>query len=234
MSGATRNKPDDGQRLVMHGIDWDRYEKLLDALGDRPMRLTFDRGTLEIMAPSWDHEWWDSRVYTVVLALSQELVFDMQPGGSTTFRREDLARGLEPDQCFYLKNARRVAKLHVIDLRRDPPPDLALEVDIASSSLDRMSIYAALRVPEVWRIDGENLHFFRLRKSAYDEVERSVNFPFLTSAEVQSFLFETSGLLVSALFPAATRWARERIRPLWEAHQQRKPGQPSRRNGGRR
>src|SRR5262249_39757519 len=124
MSSAARNKADEGQRLLLHGIDWRSSEKFLEAVGDPPMRLTFDRGTLEIMAPSWDHEWWKSRVSTVVLVLSQEFEFDMQPGGSTTFRREDLARGLEPDECFYLNNAHRVAKLHVIDLRRDPPPDL--------------------------------------------------------------------------------------------------------------
>src|SRR5438552_5379855 len=104
------------QRVLIEGVDWQRYGKFLDAVGDRRIFLTYDQGKLEIMAPLWNHEWWKSRVGLLLRLLGHELHMDVQGGGSTTFRREDLQRGLEPDDCFYTKNASRMLGLRALDL----------------------------------------------------------------------------------------------------------------------
>src|SRR5437764_2361945 len=94
-----------GQHVVLPGIDWESYEKFLEAVGGRRIRLTYDRGRLEITAPLWNHEWWKVRFRFLLLALALELRQDIQSAGSPTIRREDVGRGLEPDECFYLGQA---------------------------------------------------------------------------------------------------------------------------------
>src|SRR5438874_7623794 len=156
---ATVQSPGE-QRLVLYGVSWPEYGRVLRALAERPgVRLTYDRGTLELMTLSLEHESLVRFFNLLILALTLELGLPLKGGGSTTFRRRRRRRGLEPDECYWIANERLVRGKDKIDLRRDPPPDLALEVDISYSTLDRMAIYAALRVPEVWRFDGLALTF---------------------------------------------------------------------------
>ena len=97
------------QRFMLQGLRWPQYVTISDALPEWPrLRLTYDRGNLELMAPSWNHEWWKRRFGLVIPILGVELDLDIQGGGSTTFRREDLERGLEPDECFYVEHAAAV------------------------------------------------------------------------------------------------------------------------------
>src|SRR5439155_6648165 len=126
-------------------------------IGERRYRITYYRGSLELMAPLWNHEWWGVRLDRVLTGVGMTLKRDFVCGGSTTFRRKDRDAGLEPDQCYYTVNAHRMLGLRELDLSSDPPPDLALEVDFTSSSLDRMGIYVALGVPEVWRWDASGI-----------------------------------------------------------------------------
>src|SRR5262249_518426 len=142
--------------VVLSGVRWHTYEALLHDLGGRHIRLTYDRGNLEIMAPLFRHERYADVLAELVKALARAAKRRTGGAGSTTFRREDLERGLEPDRCFYIDNLVAVAGKLELDPAHDPPPDLAIEVDIWSSSLNRLEIYAALGVPEVWRYDGEH------------------------------------------------------------------------------
>ncbi|HWE40584.1 MAG TPA: Uma2 family endonuclease [Isosphaeraceae bacterium] len=137
---------DDGQRFVLRGVNWKVYNAILGALGDRPIRLTYDRGNLELMSPSHAHESGGYLLGRMIEILSLELDIPIKGGGSTTFRREDLDRGLEPDECYWIANQPRIAGEREIDLAIEPPPDLAIKVDITSSSLDRQGIYTALGV----------------------------------------------------------------------------------------
>jgi Uma2 family endonuclease len=201
----------DGQRLLLHAVDWRTYEKFLDAVGNRRLRLTYDRGNLEIMAPSWNHEWWKRRIGFVIPLLGAELNVKVQGGGSTTFRREDVERGLEPDECFYIgaHAAQMSGPDREIDLSRDPPPDLVIEVDITRSSLDREGIYAALGVPELWRFDGESLQASRLGPDrTYILCARSLAFPSLPLPELVRLLQETKRLDESELIRPVQEWAR--------------------------
>lgn len=176
--------------LHLSSVDWTTYSRLLRVLGERPgVRLTYDRGELEIMSPRLEHDK-DARFLGVMVgALTQELALAIIRGGSTTMRRKLRRRGIEADECFWIENAHRMAGRRHLDLRRDPPPDLAIEVDVTHSSLDRLSIFAALRVPEVWRLSGQSLTFHVLQANgSYAVAAVSRAFPFLAPDDVLRFL----------------------------------------------
>jgi Uma2 family endonuclease len=151
------------QRFVLYGVSWRTYSRLLRAFADRPgVRLTYDRGTLELMTLSHEHENRGHLLGRLVVTLTEELKLPVKGGGSTTFRRRKRQRGLEPDECYWIATEALVRSKDRIDLRRDPPPDLALEIDITHSSLNRLAIYAALAIPEVWRLEGTSLACYLL------------------------------------------------------------------------
>lgn len=179
-----------GHRLVLHGIDWRTYSRLLRVFAERPsVRLAFDRGDLEIKCPLHEHESDADLLGRFVIVLAEELGLPVKAGRSTTFRRRRRQRGIEPDNSWWIANEPRVRGLRQIDLRRDPPPDLAIEVDVTSSSIDRMGIYASIRVPEVWRWDEPVLTFNTLGPNRrYTEAAHSAAFPFLAAADLLPFL----------------------------------------------
>jgi Uma2 family endonuclease len=143
--------------VIVHGVSWQTFQQLLADRGERcGVLLAYDHGTVELRMPSQQHEWVKTILTQVVEAVAFARDLHYRSLGSTTFGREDLARGFEPDACFYLEHANAIAPDRPLDLTVDPPPDLVIEVDITRSSLDKLPIYAALGVPEVWRyLDGE-------------------------------------------------------------------------------
>jgi Uma2 family endonuclease len=181
-------EPSEG-RIVLHGVDWDDYDKMLEIVGERRIRVTYDEGTMEVSMPSERHERTAQLFGLFVPRLAEELEVDYEPLGMTTWRKPDADKGLEADQCYYIQNEAVVRMRTVLDLDVDPPPDLAIEVDITSSSLDRMEIYAELRVPEIWRYDGQKLTMFQLQPDhRYQSCETSLSFPGLRPADVERFL----------------------------------------------
>ena len=141
------------------------------------------------MAPLDVHEYWKSRFGQLIELMCLERDIKIIPGGSTTFKLKDKEKGLEPDECYYVQNADAVRFKHGLDLTIDPPPDLALEIDITSRSIRRQPIYAALGIPELWRFDGKRLSALRLAPSGqYSTSEKSDVFPFLSIAELNRFL----------------------------------------------
>jgi Uma2 family endonuclease len=196
--------------VVLSGVRWQTYTSLLDDLDNRRVRLTYDRGNLEIMAPLFRHESYAGVLGELVKALAAAAKVRVKSAWSTTFRREDLERGLEPDRCFYIRNLRAVLGRLEIDLSRDPPPDLAIEIDIMSSSLDRLGIYAALGVPEVWRFDGERFEVLLRRDvTGYDPADASPTFPALPVAEVAGLLNEVVTLDDAAQERRVRAWVRK-------------------------
>jgi Uma2 family endonuclease len=117
---------------------------------------------LEVMTISSDHEYFKSLIGNLISRLAEEHDIPIASFGSTTFRKKALERGLEPDECYYVANERRVRGKRRLDLRRDPPPDLIVEIDVSYRHVDREAIYAAMGVPEMWRFDGKRLRAFRL------------------------------------------------------------------------
>jgi Uma2 family endonuclease len=213
MAVATEKAPAE-QRFLLRNISWRTYETFLAELGERPIRLTYDRGNLELMAPSYRHESWAYLLARFVDTLAEELSIPFKAGRTTTFKREDLERGLEPDDCFYFANVALILGKTEIDLACDPAPDLALEIDITSSSLDRLSIYAALRVGEVWRFDGQALQVYRLRgDGSYEQCQRSPTFPGVPLARLVEFLLQATETDDMTLLRAFRAWVRQEVVP---------------------
>jgi Uma2 family endonuclease len=207
---ATAQSPAE-QRFRLSNIPWDTYVTFSDELGPRHVRVTYDRGEMEFMTLSPEHEHRKSILARLVEALTEELDIDIASFGSMTCRREDMARGLEGDECYWIANEPKVRGRMDIDLEVDPPPDLALEIDVSHSSLNRMEIYAALRVPEVWKWDGVTLTVFWLTdQGTYRQNARSRAFPAVPMEEFAAFLSRTdiSETKLVRLFRA---WVRERL-----------------------
>ena len=170
--------------MLLRDVAWSTYEALLTDVGAHGgVRLTYDRGDLEIRSPSHEHEYAKTLIGRMVETLTETLGIPMRSGGSTTFRSELLTRGLEPDECYWIANEAALRGKRELDLAVDPPPDLAIEVEVSRSALDRMAIYAALRVSEVWRFLGGELSAHVLGPDgAYRRASRSAAFPVLQPA----------------------------------------------------
>jgi Uma2 family endonuclease len=179
---------DDVQHLVLDYVSWNFYEQLLKEIGDRPIKVTFDNGTLEIMAPLSEHEFAKKLIGRLVETLGLLTDRPMASGGSTTFRRRDKQKGLEPDECYFFESEAKVRGIKRWNPKAHPPPELAVEIDIFSRSIEREPIYLALGVPELWRYDGTNLRCFHLVDQRYVLRKYSKAFPFLEVAGLRQFI----------------------------------------------
>jgi Uma2 family endonuclease len=210
----TVNSPAE-QRVVLHNVRWETYERLLAEHADSSApRFTYDRGELEIMSPSPEHERVNRRLAQLVLALTEEMGVEAEDLGSTTFRREDLKRGFEPDSCFYIENEELIYGKDRVDLSVDPPPDLVIEIDITSPSISKLPIYAQMGVPEVWRYDGERLTMWKLEGSRYTEITESLTLPSLTNAVVSDFAEKSKTTKRTTWLMAVREWAQSHAHPL--------------------
>jgi Uma2 family endonuclease len=177
------------QRILLRNVSWDTYERLVsDQVDCSAPRLTFDRGELEIMSPSPEHERYNDAVRVIIDVLADELSLEIESLGATTFKREDIERGFEPDSCFYVKNESRVRGKTRIDLCVDPPPDFIVEIDISNDSRDKFPIYGDLGVPEVWLYNGVKLTFFKLDSGLYVESAYSDALPIVASADLTELM----------------------------------------------
>jgi len=175
-------------RIVIRGVGWQGYQSLLKMVGDQPVRLTYDRGDVELMSPLPTHERKKSCLGRAVRILTEELLMPVMPMGSTTWGREDLDKGLEADESFYLGDLERVRDPDNIDLEVDPPPDLAIEIEITRSALNRLGIYGALGVPEIWRFNGRTLTvLLRQDDGSYRKNAVSEAFPNVPMGEIERF-----------------------------------------------
>ena len=172
---------------MLYGVPWQTYVELRENPENDHLRMTYDRGTLEIMSPSATTK--DSRQSSPwsIATWTEELDIPVRSLGQMTCKREDIEKGLEPDDCFYVQNEPRMWHKMEIDLAVDPPPDLAIEVEMSRSSVKKMPIYAALGVPELWRYDGQILRIYELVDGQYQSREASACFPNFPVAKVEEF-----------------------------------------------
>lgn len=172
----TRQTPE--QRVILHNVGWETYETLREEREERRSpRFFYDRGELEILSPSAEHESTSDVIASLIKELAVALGIDVYAAGSTTFARQDLAGGFEPDECFYFgEKARLVRGTSRIDLDAgDPPPDLVVEVDLTSPSLAKLPVYARVGVQELWRYADGRLEILGLGESGegYEPLTRS-------------------------------------------------------------
>jgi len=164
-----------GHRMLLSDVSWQEFEAILEDLGEhRGSRVAYDHGTLEIMTPLPEHEHGKEIISDLVKALLEELDIEFCTLGSTTFKNQLMSQGIEPDNCFYIQNEAEVREKNRLDLTVDPPPDLALEIDVTSRT--HPSIYEALGVPELWQFENGKLQINVLRDEKYIKSEYSPNF----------------------------------------------------------
>ncbi|MCL1467550.1 Uma2 family endonuclease [Argonema galeatum] len=196
--------------IVLNGIKWETYKALMADAGDgRAWRIAYDEGVLEIRMPLQEHEQPKIVLAYFVTAIADELEIETMELGALLLEREDLRRAIEPDTCFYIQNESLV-RSKIIDLQTDPLPDLAIESDYTSSSLNKFTIYASLGVPELWRYRNQSLQVYQLVEGRYEQTDTSLAFPFLPIAEVPGFIEQS----ISIGQRSAVRLFRERIRKI--------------------
>jgi Uma2 family endonuclease len=200
-----------GQRVLLRDVTWQELETILEDLGEhRAARIAYDRGILEIMAPLPEHEDDKEIISDLVKALLEELDIEFRCLGSTTFKNQAMAQGIEPDQCFYIKNESKIRGKKRLDLTVDPPPDLALEIDITSRT--HPNIYEALKVPELWRFDKGKLQINVLQDGHYVESQQSLNFSkFKLIETIPQYLEQSTTAGRNATLKAFRLWVKNQI-----------------------
>lgn len=198
-----------GHRVLFHDVNWQEFEAILAELGEkRCSRLAYFDGTLEIRVPLPEHEKTKVIIGDMVKALLDECDRNWEPLGSTTFKREDMLAGIEPDDCFYIQNYAQMIGKNRINLTVDPPPDLAIEIDVTSKT--QFSAYQALGVPEIWRYENEKLQIYLLQSGKYVESPNSPTFPnFPIIEEFSRFLEMSRTVGTSRMLREFRKWVRE-------------------------
>ena len=220
--GLGQPRSEEGEsRFVINKVSWDAYGKLLDLFGDDGPRMNYARGSLELMSPQIPHERFKKLFAYMIEALTDELDIRRNALGSTTFKKQMAESGLEADECYYIANAGKLKKgQRSPNLDNDPPPDLAIEIEMTSSLVDKLGIYAGIGVPEVWRFDGEDLTVRLLQvDGTYAVSPTSGSFPFLPMDEFVRFLQEYDSDEETRWGRSFRAWVREVLLPIYRADQ---------------
>lgn len=208
METSTLTPP--AERIVLSEISWETYETLLKELSHRRLRLTYYQGLLEIMAPSPEHEIYKEVLGRFAETIAEELEINIYPLGSTTYKKPK-SSGAEPDKCFYITNINLVKGKKRLDLKKDPAPDLVIEVDITSFSTQRFQVYADLGVKEIWLYNGKSFKIYLLQDKSYILSEQSLAFPNLLLSEIATFLGKIEEMDYLELIKEFRQWVRSQI-----------------------
>ena len=198
-----------GRQLLMTDVSWQAYEQMLEEFGEkRNSRINYCQGILEIMVPLPKHETGKVLISDFVKVLLEELDIEFWSLGSTTFKSKEMRRGLEADDCFYIENEAAIRGKDDIDLKIDPPPDLAIEIDITART--RFDNYEVLGVGELWRFDGKKLEMNVLQEGQYVRVSESPHFPgFPLGDAIPTFLQRSKAEGRNRAMKAFRAWVRE-------------------------
>lgn len=198
------------QRVVFHHFTWNGYQQILQVLNDhvRHIRLTYDQNILEMTMPLEKHETANRLIELFIRILVTEMDWEIKTMGSTTLNFPSLQKSAEPDSCYYIQNQFKVVGKEV-DLTRDPPPDLVVEIDITSTSIDKFQLYASMGIPELWRYNGQIWRIYQRQGSQYTEVEQSPTFPWVEKVQLYHFLEQCQRGEVAAE-RKFRKWVRER------------------------
>ena len=201
-----------GGTMIVPDVSWEDYQQLVtEANNQNGVRLTFAQGSLEIMSPLPIHEKYKEFLLRLMDRLSTLMGFDLESLGSTTFNQEWLDNGVEPDTCFYIKNAAKIIGKNRIDLAVDPPPDIAVEIDISHRSTTKLKIYEELRVPEIWLYEEQKLQILLLTETGYADSPTSQSFRFLTSEALTQFLERSKTEGQGAVLRVFREWVKTKL-----------------------
>ena len=189
-------------RRILYGVAREDYLKLLEATSELYLRHTYDGWTLEMMGPRLEHDWLGKLIARMIEAFALAVDLPIKSIGSTTIRAAKGIRGLQPDQTYYLANKPLVRCKRTYDPEKDPPPDLAIEIDVTNTSVPRLPVFGRIGVPEIWRLDERGrVHFYRRAKTKYKEIESSIAFPFLKPADLMRFVNRCDEIGENAVIP---------------------------------
>jgi Uma2 family endonuclease len=198
------------QSVVLRGVQWETYERLLaDHQDGRGPRLNYDRGTLEIMAPSFRHENLTEAVARLFEIAAEAQSIEYIAAGSTTFRRRDLAKGFEPDACFYVRDLERLRTKDELNLGVDPPPDLVVEIVLTNPVVNKLDLFAALGIREVWCFQSEELRILVLNSGSYSRSLISSILPGVQGSELTTLILASRQTPRLLWLQNARDWARK-------------------------
>jgi Uma2 family endonuclease len=193
--------------VLLRGISWDTYQALVRDLESQPSkRLTYDNGLLEIFMPLAPHERYKRWIGRFIETITESFDIEIRGLSSCTWSRKDLAKGLEADECYYIQNEAAIRGRLDIDLAIDPPPDLAIEIDITSPSLPRIPVYRDLGIPEIWRFDGTSVGFLGLVEGDYQGIPDSIALPIVTPEILQDWLNQATTMGETSWVKAIRKW----------------------------
>ncbi len=198
-------------RSVLYGISWRMYEELRETRENYHVRMTYKQGTLETFSPSCHHNRIAGIIGRIIATWVEELNIEVVSMGKTTWKRQDLEMGLEPDAGYYVQNEPRMWTRMEINCAVDPPFDLAIEVELSRNSVKKMPIYAAFGVPELWRCDGQILRIYELVDGQYQSREVSTCFPCFPVAKAEEILQQVGEVRETTLMRGFRRWVREKF-----------------------
>jgi Uma2 family endonuclease len=204
-----RIKP--GQQILLDRVSWKQFESILAELGDRrAAKVSYSNGLLEIMVPLPEHEKAKEIIGDIVKLVLTERGIDYDALGSTTLKSERMTQGVEPDACFYIQNQRFAIGKNRLDLNIDPPPDLAIEIDLTSRT--QLDNYRSLGVPELWRYDKQGLQIYLLQAGEYIESAVSPTFPDLPIVElVNNCIRQSRSIGSSQAIKALQNWLKDNV-----------------------
>ena len=203
------------QCVVLRDIGWEGYSRLLQIRGERGVpRMVYLDGSLILMSPSFPHEHFKKRLGIFVEEVTVGLEIPCTPAGSTTFRRRAKRGGVEGDETYYLVNEAKIRGKKKLNLKIDPPPDLAIEVVWTHDADAAIEVYRRIKVPELWIYDHDKLRILVLQPNGrYVEVERSAAFPFLTATEITSWIQKPQSGPETTWIMEVRRWVLEVLGP---------------------
>lgn len=209
MAASTAEQLVEQPNVILYDVSWETYERLLKEQGEQGgTRFTYDEGTLQIMIIGLEHDRQNRLLASFVEALLEEWNMDFENAGSTTFKRKDIKRGFEPDSCFYIHHPEIIRSKKRINLAKDPPPDLIVEIDVTHGSLDRLPVFAAVGILEVWRYEHGFAKIYRLSRDEYVESEESGLLPGVTANVITQFVAESQTMRRVEWLRKVREWAR--------------------------
>ena len=211
---STISRPHRPAGFVLHGVSWETYTALRDAPENYHVRMTYNRGELEVMSPSKPHEQFARLLDLLIHAWAEELDLDIGGCRTMTCRRKDLRRGFEPDDCYYVEHEAQMRAKKELDLSTDPPPDLAIEVEVSRRKRGKLKLYEAFGVPEAWRYDGRAINVYHLGPDGrYASQSASRVLPGFPIAEAERVLSRIGTASDTVLVKSFRQWVRSNALP---------------------
>jgi Uma2 family endonuclease len=197
--------------IILSNVAWETYARFIEENMNkiRSPRFYYEEGNLLIMSVSPEHEEAKDTIVYLINLLTEEFQINARSFGSTTYTRDNIKRGFEPDSCFYFENESKMRGVKRLDMTVQPAPDLIIEVDITSLSTFRQHIFAAFGVPEIWRFDGEQIEILKLENGKYISIATSLSLPLVTPEKLTGFIKESQTVSRLEWINKVRTWARE-------------------------